>query len=144
MNGRRDWSVGPGAAASLRRRPALMRSGAIFCALLMLSLVFFKARAIGEMPIGHWDKLVHAGFYGSVAALFTIGLGSHRAVLALCITSLAGLADELHQIGIPTRHADPGDLLADIVAAALAVLLVRLLAANLVDRSPRAVFREPP
>ena len=135
MNRHDDLQPPPGAGGAIagaapRASPAamLLRSGATFCALAIVAVLLFNTRAVGEVPVGHWDKLAHVVCYGSVAMLLTIGLGAQRAALAFFITCLAGLADEMLQMGVPTRHADLWDLTADALAAAVAVLLVRRLA----------------
>lgn len=65
----------------------------------------------------HDDKLVHAGLYAVLGALLRIATG--RVAPAVAGGLLAGLVDETIQSRVPGRHADPWDLLADVVGAAL-------------------------
>lgn len=106
------------------------RAAALALASAMLFIIFTFAPALGTLTVPPWDKLAHAGYFGAVAALVLIGLGPERGLLALVLTSLAGMADELHQMGVPGRHADVMDWLTDTAAAALAIVLVRLIAAR--------------
>ena len=69
------------------------------------------------------DKLVHAGLYAVLAALFYLaGLGP---VAAVVVTSLYGVTDELHQMFVPGRQPEFFDLVADFVGAVAGVWLVR-------------------
>lgn len=82
------------------------------------------------------DKVVHAAVYGGLAIVLLRALGrglrypiSWPAMLwAVAIAGLYGISDEIHQAFVPTRHADPADLLADVLGAAAAVLLTRAIA----------------
>ena len=107
--------------------PPLRATALVAAATLLLSL-FALAPSFANVAMPPWDKFAHAGYFGAVAALLLIAFGPRRWPLALIITSIAGIADEVHQIGVPGRHADPYDWLADTLAAASVVLLVRLLA----------------
>ena len=93
-------------------------------AVLVLSL-FVSAPATGGLLESPWDKLVHFGFFGCVTFLLAIGFGRRRVPLAFVAAVLTGLADESYQAFLPTRRADWGDLLTDVVAAACAALLAR-------------------
>lgn len=100
--------------------PALSLAAA---AVLVLSL-FVSAPATGGLLESPWDKLVHFGFFGCVTVLLAIGFGG-RVHFAFVAAVLTGVADESYQAFLPTRHADWGDLLTDVVAAACAALLAR-------------------
>lgn len=101
--------------------PALSLAAA---AALVLSL-FVSAPATGGLLESPWDKLVHFGFFGGVTLLLAIGFGGSRVHFAFIAAVLTGVADESYQAFLPTRHADWGDLLTDVVAAACAALLAR-------------------
>lgn len=72
----------------------------------------------------------HLVAYGVLAlamlgAFMTAGMSFRQAAFAAIGMSLAfGLTDEVHQRFVPGRHADPWDLLADLVGATVAVGLV--------------------
>lgn len=98
------------------------------CCLLAAALVatlFVSAPSTGGIILPPWDKLAHFVFYGALAVLLTVALGSRRWVIAIVIVCLIGIADEGYQSLLPGRHADWGDLAADVVAAAAGVLGTR-------------------
>jgi VanZ family protein len=102
----------------------------LVCCLLAAALVttlFVSAPSTGGIILPPWDKLAHFAFYGAVAVLLTVALGPKRWVAALLAVCLIGIADEAYQSLLPTRHADWGDLAADVVAAAAGVLGTRWL-----------------
>jgi VanZ family protein len=107
-----------------------VRAGALVLASAMLFVIFTFAPALGTLTVPPWDKLAHAGYFGGVAALLLVGLGVERGLLALAFTSLAGVADEIHQMSVPGRHADVLDWLTDTAAAAVVIVLVRMIAAR--------------
>lgn len=78
------------------------------------------------------DKVVHAILYGVLAALcaraLRQGVGwSPRAALVggWVIAAAYGVTDELHQLWVPLRSADPADWLADAVGAAIGLAALR-------------------
>jgi VanZ family protein len=79
----------------------------------------------GNLP----DTLLHFVAYGALGFLVLralakgrlAGITWPRAIAAVAISLLYGLSDELHQLGVPGRHADVRDLLADAVGAAAGV-----------------------
>jgi len=119
-------------APALARALALpaLRAAALVWASAMLFVIFTFAPALGNITVPPWDKLAHAGYFGGVAALLLIGLSTERAMLAFLLTSLAGMADEIHQMGVPGRQADVMDWLTDTAAAAIAVLVMRYFASR--------------
>lgn len=117
-----------------RLTPALSLAAA---AVLVLSL-FVSAPATGGLLASPWDKLVHFGFFGCITLLLAIGFGG-RVHLAFIAAVLAGVADESYQAFLPTRHADWGDLLTDVVAATCAALLARHFLAGASPEAPAPV-----
>ena len=71
------------------------------------------------------DKHLHAAMYAGLCALIVRAFaGGWRArvtagvaTLAIAISTLYGVTDELHQHFVPTRAMDAGDLAADAVGA---------------------------
>jgi VanZ family protein len=61
-----------------------------------------------------------------LTALVAIGVGLHRAWIALGIVVLIGLADEAHQSTLPGRHAGIDDWVIDAVAALVVVSVLAL------------------
>lgn len=78
------------------------------------------------------DKVIHAVAYG-ILALLLYG-ATRRTWLAVLLTSLYGITDEIHQHFVPGRSADGFDWLADTVGATLAVLLLGLFVRFLTQR----------
>lgn len=78
------------------------------------------------------DKVAHAILYGVLAALcaraLRQGIGwSPRAALAgaWVLAAAYGVTDELHQLWVPLRSADPADWLADAIGAAIGLAALR-------------------
>ena len=76
------------------------------------------------------DKALHAILYAGLAALVVRALAGRLlgpvtiriAALAVAISALYGVTDELHQYFVPPRQADIRDLAADVTGAAVAAL----------------------
>jgi VanZ family protein len=105
----------------LRYLPALAWAGLIF-------FLSSREHLPDLLPVEGSDKVIHAGFYGVLAAWLLYGAGgptSRRAYLAAVVASLYGVTDELHQHFVPGRTTDVFDWLADTVGAALCVALWR-------------------
>ncbi len=81
---------------------------------------FWLIRAI---PYG--DKLAHAVAFGLLAILLLLATG--KPWVAIMLTSLYGLSDEIHQWFTPGRSVDLMDWVADTFGAILAVTLVSFL-----------------
>lgn len=103
--------------APLRARPWA------WAAAVAWMLVIFWASSRSEMPGGLRlpsvplaDKVVHAFIFGVLGALLTLGSGRPR--LALILTALYGATDELHQLTVGGRDADPLDWVADVIGGA--------------------------
>lgn len=82
------------------------------------------------MPFRHGDKLLHGVAYAVLGGLVAIALsrggrlGWLRGLAALAIAVLYGVSDEWHQSFVPGRDTSFGDLLADTIGAAVAILAV--------------------
>lgn len=96
----------------------------IVMALGWMGLIFFLSHQ-PSLPapslFPHQDKLFHAVTYGVLGFLFQGGLPAtpRRWMLAWLMASLYGCSDEIHQMFVPGRSADPLDLLADSAGALL-------------------------
>ncbi|GEM_PF-2977920 len=64
-----------------------------------------------------YDKLAHAVAYSMITLLLWISLtGTNKHRVAVLIAALIALADEVYQLFLPGREADPIDLLTDVSA----------------------------
>ena len=77
-----------------------------------------------DLP-GQSDKLVHAGAYGILAALWIWALTGERAprwrwALGVILASGWGFLDEWHQRFVPGRSAELADVAADCIGGVLA------------------------
>ena len=103
---------------------------ALWCAVIFLQSSFSAPKALPDWPFA--DKVVHAGVYAMLAALFCRAFGSIPAlkgpamrwvVSGVAAATLYGALDEWHKSFVPARTADPMDLLADLVGAMTGGLL---------------------
>jgi VanZ family protein len=98
-------------------------------------------------PFENFDKLVHMGLYGTLCLLLAGSLGVSgfrkppRIILSLAvlISFLYGISDEMHQAFVPNRSCDPWDAVADGLGALLAALVLGL-AMKAVTRQPRGKY----
>ena len=121
--------------------PAALWAATIF------ALSSIPGRALPELPVWNADKLVHAAVYGVLGALcwrgarasFASGTAPWRVVLiAVLLTSLYGIADEIHQMFIPNRAPDPNDVLADAAGGLLGALACVAIVARRERRAKRS------
>jgi hypothetical protein len=75
--------------------------------------------------IPYGDKVAHAVAFGGLALL--LHLASGRWWIALGLTSLYGISDEIHQAFVPGRSVDMTDWIADTVGALMAIGCVSFL-----------------
>ena len=114
-----------------RRGP---RWGALWAAVALMGLVWWlSSRPASALPVAlpvGTDKLVHATVFGTQCALWGTALAPLGAPTstwgaAVGIVVVYGIVDEWHQRGVPGRHADPLDAVADgagaLVVAAVAM-----------------------
>jgi VanZ family protein len=108
-----------------------------------MALIFAASAVPGTDLPGHlWDKLVHLIVYAMLGLLFLLPLSGGRfsgvtlraAAVAIVLSFLYGVSDELHQTFVPNRTPDVMDVVADTFGATVGVLFVwacRLAAARL-------------
>jgi VanZ family protein len=81
-----------------------------------------------ELPSGVTDKAAHAALYLGLGALLVRALAGGFArpvtvrvmVLAVVVSGLYGVTDEIHQYFVPPRQMDAADVLADTIGATVA------------------------
>jgi VanZ family protein len=109
----------------------------------MAAIFYLSAQSSPPTPGGLPDKVLHAiEYFGlgvlvfrAVAGGFAAPVTQARAWATMIITVAHAVSDEVHQIFVPYRTADAGDLLADAAGAALA--LMACLAWNIITNSIR-------
>ena len=105
--------------------------GLAFFALAALSvtalLMLGRAPGAGDLFVPPWDKVAHITVFGGLAFLVVSGFRGARLLLCFSLVVLAGAVDEAQQWFIPGRHADWGDLGADIFAAATGVMVTQAI-----------------
>lgn len=105
---------------------------------LRMALCFSAASALvagllggGATPVAvgllhaPWDKLAHLVTYAALALLLAAGFSGRRPLLSAGLACAIGVMDELTQGLHPGRHADLGDLGADLAGALAAAVIVR-------------------
>ena len=110
-----------------------------------MALIFFLS-AQPDLPnpeTGFLGELLSSGahlfVFGVLAVFWARVLGGRRRgwLLALILTMLYALSDELHQAFVPGRHSDAWDLLCDGLGAGLALLTWAWLRRRKVPRQMR-------
>jgi len=111
------------------------------------ALIFFLSSIprLPSPPGPFSDKHFHFASYALFATLLVRAFASARlrnvtgrvAIVAILLAALYGATDEIHQMFVPGRSADPYDLLADTLGAAAAAGL--LLAWAIIRRRQRRV-----
>ena len=109
----------------------------IYCALIFFQSSRPVPESIPDTP--YLDKLLHAGAYALLGALFfrayrTTPLGDklhYIIILSILSAGLYGISDELHQYFVPYRSADIRDALVDIVGSAIGAFAAAAAAGNL-------------
>lgn len=92
-----------------------------------------KPFAVNLFP-SPWDKLAHLLTFGFISGILWMGLLRKHPGWVVVLVSLIGVADELHQHFLPGRSADPFDLLTDVLAALLAVIILQAINRTLPQR----------
>jgi len=93
-------------------------------------VIFVGSSLPGSAVPGNLSAFGHLGEY-AVLAILASWAERHRgpmkaAMIALAFVALYGASDELHQLFVPMRMADPVDWLTDIAGACIGVTLLRL------------------
>jgi hypothetical protein len=98
------------------------------CLVLIANLFYLGSQpfAVGLFP-PPYDKIAHFAAFGGMALLLTLASVGRWPLAVLCAVTLVGAMDEWHQIFLPGRSADIGDLAADFAAAAVVVVVAALL-----------------
>ncbi len=106
---------------------SLRKLSSVAAAVLVLLLFVLGAHPVAESVLSSpWDKLAHLIYFGLFALLLHSGLGrSRRSAFAGAV--LLAMADELHQIWLPGRHACLADVAADAIGALLALAIARYI-----------------
>ncbi len=112
----------------LHHLPALIYMGVIY---YVSSLSRISPPSLG---LGWEDKIYHFGEYAILAALvywairfYTPKVSSIQVyVLAFLLCTLFAVSDEVHQIYVPGRESRVGDVIADVLGAAVALSIVAL------------------
>lgn len=93
-----------------------------FSYMLLIFLVSSRRSIdLPHIPAG-FDKVLHLCAYMVLAFLFSLslrqsGIRKYVFLLAILLTSVYGISDEIHQSFVPGRDPSFGDLLADAVGA---------------------------
>ena len=113
--------------------------------LLLMAVIFALSAQPGlDSGLGVWDdvlrKLAHMVEFGLLWALWwrALGYDGCAPALAVAITLLYAVSDELHQGFVPNRVASPADVAIDAAGVGLAGLLVVLVARRRRRRRERA------
>ncbi len=102
-----------------------------YCGLIFfLSSQSFTQETVSTIFSVVGDKVLHMAEYGVLGILCYRGFryagtswtAQHALWLAIVVALLYGASDELHQAFVPLREADPWDLLADGIGAAICTI----------------------
>jgi VanZ family protein len=102
-----------------------------------MAFIFAASSVPGsQVPAAIWDKLAHFLVYAVLGAFFVLplahgrisGITSARMAIAIGLSFLYGLSDEVHQMFTPGRSPDIRDVVADTIGASAGVVVVGLIA----------------
>ena len=113
----------------------------------MAAIFYLSAQSSPSIPGGLPDKLAHAiQYFGLGVVVFRAvagGLGAQvtaaRAMATMIIAVAYAVSDEVHQLFVPNRTADAGDVFADATGASVA--LVASWAWNIIATSKARVAK---
>ena len=102
-----------------------IRGGCIAVAFFMAATLFLAADKTGQMPFlaDIPDKVLHAVYFGVMAALLAHGVGRSWWGIPMLLVPLVGALDEWHQLYVPGRDSSVWDWVADAVGVSLALWL---------------------
>jgi VanZ family protein len=109
---------------------------AIIWALLIFATSSMPGWVFPHVSVRHADKIVHFIYYFVFALLVSRAL-KHQSwspdvsrfslILGFLLATAYGVSDEVHQLFVPERSADPQDLIADMAGALVGVVILGLL-----------------
>jgi VanZ family protein len=120
----------------------------------MMAFIFVASSVPGtQVPALMWDKLAHLLVYAALGASYLVALSGGRPSgvtanstgLAIVLSFLYGLSDEVHQMFTPGRSPDVLDVAADTVGAGAGAVFVWVLVLiwRALGLSTRARPRQP-
>lgn len=118
---------------------ALLWAPVIACAALIWFLSSRPSVPAAEIiELAYADKIAHGCAYALLAALlfrslrftFAMEVSLWLVAAAVAIATVYGIVNEINQLFIPGRTADPWDVFADVVGAAMAASALYVLSAS--------------
>jgi VanZ family protein len=110
---------------------SLARALAWAAVIAWMGVIFWGSSQPGSAVPGRFSVIGHLVEYAVLGILVAIALAPGRprtiALWAIAAASVYGITDELHQLLVPGRTADPLDWATDTVGAVAGVLLVLLV-----------------
>lgn len=107
--------------------PMPMRHPVWWTLLLIYAAAIFAVShtpvSVGEPPFAHFDKLLHAAEFAVFLALAWKATG-RRLLVSFLLTAVYAGTDELHQFFVATRVASSLDFAADLLGAAVALVVL--------------------
>lgn len=102
------------------------RSAVRWAVVVAWMAVIFRLSALpGSSVPGHFGNYAHFGEYAVLGCLITLAFREPRSWLwAVAMASAYGVTDELHQLFVPGRVADPLDWVIDTLGAIAGALLI--------------------
>lgn len=102
--------------------------------ILYAALIFYLSSGPITVDLPGSDKLYHMVEYGMLSFLLYNALSSSFkkeypwkiVLLAIVLTMLYGVSDEFHQLFVPSRSADPYDVVADASGAIIVQGLISI------------------
>ncbi len=92
---------------------------------LWAGVIFWFSSLPGSQVPGKYGPLGHFGEYAIFGSLILLAIGDPGlAVRAAAFASAYGVTDELHQLFVSGRHADPVDWLVDTAGALAGALIL--------------------
>ena len=113
-----------------------IRAAIYYVPFFILCGIIFWLSSMSNPPIPdifkfpHSDKLLHALAFSAVGAAAALGTAIRKHALSIStfleawiLTGFYGFIDEIHQRFTPSRSSDVADWLADVIGAAIGILL---------------------
>ncbi len=103
-----------------------------------MGIIFYLSSLKGfnfHYLLSSYDKVIHSGIYAILAFLsyFSLkksGVKKWVFLLALVLTTIYGITDEIHQFYVSYRVASVGDVIADFIGAFLGSFLASVISAR--------------